>query len=88
MYEERIVVIQADSPSDAIQRGEAEAAEYARANEADYLGFIDTFHMFSNRVNSGTEVYSLLRTSPLAPKEFVSTYFDDGTQHSRVSDED
>jgi len=87
VFEERIVLIRATSTSEAIQRGEVEAEAYARANEAEYLGFIDTFHLFTDHVGSGTEVYSLMRTSPLAPKDFVTKYFDDGTQHSGTLDE-
>ena len=47
VYEERIVVIRADSPDEALRLGQAEAQEYASANQAEYLGFIDTFHIFA-----------------------------------------
>ena len=87
VFEERIVLVQASSPAQAIELGEAEAREYARANHAEYLGFIDAFHMFAAEVGPGTEVYSLMRTSHLTPEDFVSWYYDDGTQHSRPPDE-
>ena len=87
VYEERIVLVHAGSASEAIRRGKAEAQEYAQSNDADYLGFIDTFHLFSDDVGSGTEVYSLMRTSSGTPGEFISRYFDDGTQHSRNTEE-
>jgi len=87
VFEERIVLIRAASAAEAIRLGEAEAEEYARQNEAEYLGFIDTFHIFSDEVGAGTEVYSLMRTSPLSSEEFVTKYYDDGTQHSGTADE-
>jgi len=88
VFEERIVLVKAASATDAIRLGEAEAEEYARMNDAEYLGFIDTFHLFTNQVGTGTEIYSNMRTSPLSPDEFVTKYYDDGTQHSRSADEE
>ena len=88
MYEERIVLVRAESAEEAIRFGEAEAQEYASANDVEYLGFIDTFHSFASELGAGTEVYSLMRTSPLDPEDFVTRYFDDGTQHSRSDDDD
>lgn len=88
VYEERIVLIHAGSADEAIRLGEAEAREYASANDAEYLGFIDTFHSFATELGAGTEVYSLMRTSSLKSEDFVTRYFDDGTQHSRSDDAD
>ena len=85
VYEQRIVLVRASSQEDAIQVAEANAREYAHDNDAVYLGFVDTFHIFSENLGEGTEVYSLMQTSQLEPAEFVSKYFDDGTQDSQAT---
>jgi len=43
VYEERIVLVPASSSDVAIRCGESEARENAKANEAEYPGFIDTY---------------------------------------------
>jgi hypothetical protein len=85
VYEQRIVLVRASSQEAAIRAAEANAREYADDNDAVYLGFVDTFHIFSENLGDGTEVYSLMQTSQLERDEFVSKYFDDGTQHSQAT---
>lgn len=83
VYEERIVLFRASSADEAIRLAESEASIYARDNHADYLGYVDVYQMFSAPFGSGTELYSLMRSSDLAPADFVTRYFDDGSQRSR-----
>ena len=82
LYEERVTLLRARDLADALARGEALAQEYARGREGiEYLGFIDVYEI-SDDIGDGAEVYSLLRTSPLDARQFVTRYHDDGTQHS------
>lgn len=82
------MLVRAESADEAVRLGEAEAQKYAGANDAEYLGFIDTFRCFAGELEAGVEVYSLMRTSPLDPEAFVTRYFDDGTQHAKSIDDD
>jgi hypothetical protein len=88
LYEERIVLLRARDLHDAITVGEMLARNYARDLEGiEYLGFIDVYEI-SDDIRDGAEIYSLLRSSPLGAREFVSRYHDDGTEHgSRSHDE-
>ena len=81
MYEERIVVFKADNFEEAIALGEAEAREYAGEDGTiHYTGFISAYHLFELELASGAEVYSLMRTSNLAPDAFLDRYHDDGSE--------
>ena len=85
LYEERLVIIRARSADEAIRKAESEAREYARLTGGRYLGFVETFHLFESRLRSGTEVFSLLRSSNRTPNPFLSRYYDDGSEHRQGS---
>lgn len=83
VYEERVILLRADSFEEAIALGEAEAQDYAqKVGDARYCDFITVFHLFPSSVGHGTEVYSLMRRSPLAPDDFINHYHDDGTERT------
>jgi hypothetical protein len=85
-YEERVTLIRARDFDHAIARGKALAETYALelGDGARYLGFIDVYDI-GDEIGDGAEVYSLLRSSLLAPDDFVDHYHDDGTQNSGSS---
>ena len=83
VYEERIVLIRADSDDEAMQKAERFAEQYAAACGFDYLGHVMTYHMPESVIGDGTEVFSLMRTSPLGADDFIRRYFSDGTEHAR-----
>jgi hypothetical protein len=73
----------------AIERAEQEALEYAAAIDDapyEYLGFAQAYQIFDVPEN-GAEVFSLIRDSPLSPDDYLSTYFDTGTEHQRTTAE-
>jgi Domain of unknown function (DUF5615) len=41
----------------------------AVSNDVEYLGFMDVFHIFDEKVGQGTEVYSLMRESGLSGRD-------------------
>ena len=82
-YEERITVWRADSDDHAIEMAEEEAAEYASAIDATYLGIAQSYWIVGNEVSQGTEVFSLIRDSDLDPATYVDTFFDTGTEYQR-----
>jgi hypothetical protein len=86
VYEERVVLIRATDWDDAIARSEADAARYAgELPGVRYLGFMDGYHIGPvPRITEGTEVYSLMRESALAGKDYLDRYCDDGTERRQA----
>jgi hypothetical protein len=84
-YEERVTVWLAHSLDDAIERAEAEAAQYAEILEAEYLGFAQAYSIGEEDIEQGTEVFSLMRDSRLQPAEYLDTFFDTGTERQRAA---
>jgi hypothetical protein len=79
-YEERITLWQAENAEDAIKQAEAEAAEYVEIIDgAAVLPLFQSFHL-SDPPSSGAEVSSLIRRSPLTPDDYLTTFFDTGTE--------
>ena len=85
MYEERIVVLKANSLHEAIASGEAEAEAYAGDEGAvHYTGFISAFHLFVLELADGAEVYSLMRESSLDTDAFLDRYYDIGIERTQT----
>lgn len=81
-YEERITIWRARSAEEAIARAEAEALKYAAIIEespSTYIGLAQSYRL-SDELTDGAEVFSLMRGSKLAPKEYLDTFFDVGTE--------
>jgi Domain of unknown function (DUF4288) len=79
-YEERITLWQAASFTEALERAEAEAVQYAEALGADYLiEFGQAFELF-DEPGDGAEVFSLIRDSKLSPPAYVRTFFQTGAE--------
>ncbi len=86
VYEERIVILRAEGLDDAIVRGEAEAEEYTVSTgdaSIRYAGFIDAYRTGEKELRDGMEVYSLMRGTTLPEAEFITRYYDDGTERSQ-----
>lgn len=81
-YEERIVLLRASSVDEALRKAGQEARRYARAQKGvDFLGYLAVFHLASDELEDGLEVYSILRSVPLSKRDFIRRYYDDGTLH-------
>jgi hypothetical protein len=80
VYEDRIILIQADSMEDAIAKAEKEAQKYADSG-TEYLEYINVFHLFDYILRHGSEVYSETRSSNLEPEEYINTFHDTGSEH-------
>ena len=85
MYEERITVWRATSLTDAIARGESDAAEYATDIDGEYVGLAQAYHL-TNDLGDGAEVFSLIRDSPLDPDAYVDRFFDTGVEHQTITE--
>jgi hypothetical protein len=82
-YEERVTLWRASSFEDAVEDAEREAAEYAGALDAQYLGLAQAYHVAveDRPLESGDEVFSLMRRSDLSPDEYLRSFFSTGTEH-------
>ncbi len=81
-YEERITLWRAGSADEAIERAEVEAREYAAGigdRPDTYLGLAQSYWMF-DELGDGAEVFSLVRTSELAPAAYLDRHFDTGRE--------
>ena len=88
-YEERVTLWQAGSTTEAIERAEAEAEEYAAAIEdveVEYTGFAQCFHLFDEPAD-GAEIFSMMRDSDLDPEDYLDTFFDTGEEHQSHGDD-
>ena len=79
VYEERIVLLRAVSFEEAVLRAERDATEYAKPIKARYLGYSNAYKLDVDSISDATEVYSLMREVPMPPEDFITRYYDDGT---------
>jgi hypothetical protein len=74
-YEERITVWRAASFEAAIARAEAEAIEFQAIGDCEYLRLAQAYHLATDRIEDGSEVFSLIRSSELEPDEYIRHFF-------------
>lgn len=82
LYEERVVLISGNSSEDAIAKAEKEAEIYAANTDMTYLGFVNVFELHQNKIEDGTEVYSLMRESELDADAYLDRFFDTGSERT------
>lgn len=81
-YEERVTLWRAGSAEKAVERAEAEALDYAGTiteSPDTYLGIAQSYQLFGDPAD-GAEIFSLMRDSDLAPKDYLDSFFDTGTE--------
>jgi len=82
VYEERITLWTARSADEAVERAEAEAAEYCEnLDGVEYARLAQAFTLFGTP-DDGAEVFSLMRGSTLPPGEYVDRYFATGDERT------
>lgn len=84
LYEERVVIVEANSFDEAILKAEKEALDYASDDSGlIYLGYVNVFKLSSEKIKDKTEVFSLMRENHLSPKKYIDKYFDTGLEHTK-----
>jgi hypothetical protein len=83
LYEERVVLISANSIDDALAKAEKEAEIYASDTDMTYLGYVNVFELYHNKIEDGTEVYSLMRESELEADAYIDKFFDTGSERTQ-----
>jgi hypothetical protein len=78
MYEERIVLLRAESMDAAIDRAEKEAEQYCSdLSSCRYIGYINVFAIDDDAMGDGSEIFSNMQRSDLAPKQYLDLHFPD-----------
>ena len=81
-FEERITLWRARSLDHAIELAEQEAGEYAEEHGCEYLRLSQAYEITEGSgIGNGTEVFSLLRDSDLAPDDYLDSFFSTGREH-------
>lgn len=84
VYEEQVILLESKNEDEALEKAEAASKGYSDSLEGvDFLGLIQVYTLDSESVGPGTEVFSLMRESKLAPESYLSAYFEDGQERSR-----
>jgi hypothetical protein len=79
-YEERVTLWHSQDADEAIRSAEAEAAEYVSLwEEAVVLPLFQSFRL-DGPPSSGSEAFSLIRRSDLAADDYLSAFFDTGSE--------
>src|ERR1700754_398195 len=64
MYEERIVVLRAESMEAAIDRAEKEAEDYCSdVSGCSYIGHVNVFALYDDEIGDGSEIFSSMLKS-------------------------
>ena len=77
-YEERSTLWRATSAEDAIAKAEAEAAEYVW-EDLTVLPLFQSYRL-ADKPEDASEVFSLIRHSPLPPDEYLDAFFSTGNE--------
>jgi hypothetical protein len=82
-YEERITLWRSNDLDAAIARAEREARDYASDLETtEYTGLAQAYQLFDSPAD-GSEVFSLIRDSELAPDAYLNTFFATGSERQQ-----
>ena len=85
-YEERITLWRARSLDHAIELAEQDAEEYAADGGPGLLHLSKAYAIAEGiDIESGAEVFSLLRDSDLEPDDYLSAFFATGREHMQES---
>ncbi|MFD0689996.1 hypothetical protein [Actinomadura fibrosa] len=80
LYEERITLWQARDHQEAIRLAEREAVDYAGALEGvTFIGLSQSFSLEA-APGHGSEVFSLMRESELSEDDYLTRFFDTGSE--------
>gem|GEM_PF-5624024 len=80
-YEERVVLIRAESFEDAFAKAKAEAQDYIAEEPTSRLLFVEVYHLFESRIGDKSEIFSLIRDSSLSAEDYVRKFFNTGHEY-------
>jgi len=74
LYEERTTLWRATSFEDAHAQAEEESKNYAAEDDCIFIRVSDSFKLFDETIEAGTEVFSTMRGSNMDPELYQKTY--------------
>lgn len=80
-YEERIILLRADTFDEAFAKAEEEAKEYIMDDSESQLLFVEVYHLFERKISDQSEIFSLIRDSSLSPEDYVRQHFNTGHEY-------
>jgi hypothetical protein len=86
-YEERVTLWKAPTFEAAERRAQIESEEYAKTLETELLDFAQVYRL-AELPDDGAEVFSLIRVSELDSEDYLSAFFDTGTERQRTIESD
>jgi Domain of unknown function (DUF4288) len=76
MFEERIVLLQAENFDAAFEKAELEARQYCLdINNCEFTESVDVFELFDENIEDQTEVFSSMHTSDLDTVNFLTSFY-------------
>jgi hypothetical protein len=82
-YEERITLWRATSFEEAVEKATGEALQYLEDDTAEeFTGLVQAYHLFKDPAD-GSEVFSLIRHSPLESEDYIRQFFATGAEATR-----
>lgn len=76
VYEERVLLIKADNEDQAFEKALADAKKYASADpNVEFTGQVDLFHLYDEKLEDGTEVYSVMNESPMEKFDYIKRFY-------------
>jgi hypothetical protein len=85
-YEERVIIVPAESDVEAIRKAEQFSKEY-ESETTEYIGYATAFHILDENgpcLGPGTEVFSLIRESELDPDAYLERFYDTENECART----
>ena len=82
MYEERIVLVRAESMEAAIDSAEKEAEKYCTdLNGCRYIGYVNVFALYDDEIGDGSEIFSSMERSVLEPTAYLDLHYADAPEN-------
>jgi hypothetical protein len=77
LFEERVVILRAASPEQALEKGRAEAKRYSQGEtQPRMLAHIVVFSILEEELAEGEEVWSCLRKIEISDEEFLDRIYE------------
>lgn len=83
LYEERIVLHHAKDFNDAFKKSDKEVEEYVKSqndngSKIEFVKTVEIFHIFDERLEDGTELFSSLRHTTSDQKTYINDVYMSG----------
>jgi DNA-directed RNA polymerase len=85
VYEERIILLQAESQDSAIEKAEEEAKEYEDSLDGtEFLGYTMVYHLYEENIGDRSEIFSEMRDSGKNPTDYLDHFYDTGSERAKT----